>query len=154
LTEGRTLIFSGPLQPAQLGAGVASAKIHLSNELPELQYRVSSRIEAFDQAARTQRVPITCSERSPIRFVPVGEERAAVELASALLQRGYYVNVACFPAVPQRRSGVRLMLNAHQTLADVQGLVAALAECLGTGRTGTRAAPAPWPATESAEARL
>jgi hypothetical protein len=37
LLGGRTLIFSGPIQPAQLGAGVASAKIHLSHELPVLQ---------------------------------------------------------------------------------------------------------------------
>jgi len=154
LTEGRTLIFSGPLQPAQLGAGVASAKIHLSDELPDLQARVLTRIEAFDQAARMQRVPVTSSGHSPIRFVPVGEERAAIDLASALLDRGYYVNVACFPAVPQHRAGVRLMLNAHQTHADVQGLVTALAEYFGMGRTGTRAAPAPWSAAEPAEARL
>ena len=51
LTCGRTLIFSGPVQPAQLGAGIASAKIHLSDELPLLQERLLARIDTFDQAA-------------------------------------------------------------------------------------------------------
>ncbi|MEO8181196.1 MAG: aminotransferase class I/II-fold pyridoxal phosphate-dependent enzyme [Deltaproteobacteria bacterium] len=151
LTEGRTLIFSGPLQPAQLGAGVASARIHLSAELPDLQARVVSRIQAFDQAARTLNVPVTCSERSPIRFIPVGDERAAVDLATALLARGYFVNIAYFPAVPRRRAGVRVMLNAHQRYEDIQDLVTGLAESLVGSRPGTRVpAPAPtWAAAET-----
>jgi 7-keto-8-aminopelargonate synthetase-like enzyme len=150
LTEGRTLIFSGPLQPAQLGAGVASAKIHLSPELPDLQARVVSRIQAFDQAARTLHVPVTCSERSPIRFIPVGDERAAVDLATALLARGYFVNIAYFPAVPRRRAGVRVMLNAHQRHEDIQDLVTGLAESLVGSRPGTRV-PAPAPTWAPAE---
>lgn len=97
VTEGRSLIFSGPLQPAQLGAGVASAKIHLSEELPTLQARLVSRIQTFDQAARVHSVPVASSDRSPIRFIPVGDERAAVDLATGLLSRGYFTNVACFP---------------------------------------------------------
>jgi len=154
LTEGRTLIFSGPLQPAQLGAGVASAKIHLSDELPSLQAQVLSRIQTFEQAARSQSVPVTCTAPSPIRFIPVGEERAAVDLATGLLTRGYFVNIACFPAVPRRRAGVRVTLNSHQTHKDIQGLIGAVAECLGTGRTGTRAAASMWSGTEAAEAQL
>jgi 7-keto-8-aminopelargonate synthetase-like enzyme len=141
LTEGRTFIFSGPLQPAQLGAGVASAKIHLSDELPTLQARLVSRIQAFDQAARGHGVPVTSSDPSPIRFVPVGDERAAVDLATALLARGFFVNIACFPAVPRRRAGVRITLTAHQTHQDIQGLVAQLADTLGTGRPISRLPP-------------
>jgi 7-keto-8-aminopelargonate synthetase-like enzyme len=148
LTEGRTLIFSGPLQPAQLGAGVASAKIHLSEELPALQARVAERIQAFDVAARQLSVAVSSSDRSPIRFIPAGEERAAMELATGLLARGYFVNIACFPAVPRRRAGVRLTLTAHQTLDDIKGLAAAIAQCLGTSRTGVRTIPA-WVGAES-----
>lgn len=130
LTCGRTLIFSGPLQPAQLGAGVASAQLHLSDELPQLQRGLLDRIQAFDHFAAAQGVPLTCSGPSPIRFVPVGDETAAIELAAALLARGFFLNVACFPAVPRRRAGIRLMLNAHQTLADIEDLVTTLASRL------------------------
>jgi len=130
LTEGRTLIFSGPLQPAQLGAGVASARIHLSEELPALQGKLVARITAFDRAAAREGVPLASTQPSPIRFVPIGDETAAMDVAAGLMARGYYTNIACFPAVPRKRAGVRLMLNAHQTIADVQGLVGAFAELL------------------------
>jgi 7-keto-8-aminopelargonate synthetase-like enzyme len=128
LTGGRTLIFSGPLQPAQLGAGVASARIHLSAELPLLQARLLSRIDTFDKAAARDGLTLACAARSPIRFVPIGDEVAAIELAAALLGRGYYVNVAYYPAVPRRRAGVRLMLNSHHTHEDIQSLVREMVE--------------------------
>ncbi|HVZ34517.1 MAG TPA: aminotransferase class I/II-fold pyridoxal phosphate-dependent enzyme, partial [Polyangiaceae bacterium] len=144
LTEGRTLIFSGPLQPAQLGAGVASARIHLSAELDLLQGQLNARIEAFDRAAARDRVPLTSTARSPIRFIPVGDEGLAMDLATALLQRGYYVNVACYPAVPRKRAGVRLMLTGHHTYEDIQGLVAEIAERLHPAKSQpVAAAPSP-----------
>ncbi|MEY4545011.1 MAG: hypothetical protein RL685_1206 [Pseudomonadota bacterium] len=139
VTEGRTMIFSGPLQPAQLGAGVASAKIHLSEELPVLQAAVDARIEAFHQALAREEIDGVSSDHSPIRFIPMGDEQAAMDLSAALLGRGYFVNVACFPAVARRRAGLRVMLNAHHTLADIEGLVAELGACLRAGRAGNRA---------------
>jgi 7-keto-8-aminopelargonate synthetase-like enzyme len=140
-TEGRTLIFSGPLQPAQLGAGVASARLHLSAELPTLQAQLVSRIEAFDLAAQSERVPVSCSDRSAIRFVPVGDEHAAIELTAALLGRGYFTNVACYPAVPRRRAGIRLMLNNHQSHEDIRALVAEIAERLRPSKPAPRNTP-------------
>ncbi len=145
VTEGRTLIFSGPLQPAQLGAGVASAKLHLSPELPLLQAAVMARIETFQRALAREEIALSSSDCSPIRFIPVGDEHTAIDLGAALLERGHYVNVACFPAVPRRRAGLRLMLNAHHTVADIDGLVADLAQCLRP-RRGSGRAPASSPA--------
>lgn len=139
LTEGRTLIFSGPLQPAQLGAGVASARLHLSPELPLLQSAVVERIEAFDRALGREELSLSSTDCSPIRFIPVGDEHAAIDLGAALLARGYYVNVACYPAVPRRRAGLRVMLNAHHALSDIEGLVADLAQCLRPRRASGRA---------------
>jgi 7-keto-8-aminopelargonate synthetase-like enzyme len=129
LTCGRTLIFSGPIQPAQLGAGIASAKIHLSDELPLLQERLHARIDTFNRAAEQAGLLRGRTERSPIRFVPIGREADAIELAAALLERGHFVNVAYFPAVPRRRAGLRVVLNAHQELDDVQNLVDDIVAC-------------------------
>jgi 7-keto-8-aminopelargonate synthetase-like enzyme len=145
LTCGRSLIFSGPVQPAQLGAGIASAKIHLSDELPILQQRLADRIQAFDRALLRERVPVVHSEHSPIRFVPIGDERAAIDLASSLLARGHYVNVAYYPAVPRRRAGIRVVLNTHQTLIDLQNLVVDIADCSRGSRPVSRKAPASAP---------
>ncbi len=134
LTTGRTLIFSGPIQPAQLGAGIASAKIHLSEELPLLQARLHARIDAFDRAAREEGIPTSGAERSPIRFVPVGDEGETIELAAGLLARGHYVNVAYYPAVPRRRAGMRIVLNNHQQLDDIALLVHDIAVGSGAAR--------------------
>lgn len=129
LTCGRTLIFSGPIQPAQLGAGIASAKIHLSDELPLLQERLLARIDTFNRAAEAAGLSRS-NERTPIRFVQVGGEADAIELAASLLERGHFVNVAYFPAVPRRRAGLRVVLNAHQQLEDVTALVQDIAASL------------------------
>lgn len=121
-TCGSTMIFSGPLQPAQLGAGIAAAKIMLSDELPRLQADVLERIAAFDAVAAREGLAVKPCPPSPIRFVEIGREDKAIELCVGLRSAGYFVNVGVFPAVPRRRAGVRLMLNRHQTLDDVRGL--------------------------------
>jgi len=127
-TCGGPLIFTGPLQPAQLGAGIASARIHLSAELGELQTRLRARIELFDALVRG--TGLWTQSRSPIRFLEVGSDEAAADLARKLLDAGYFVNVAVFPAVARGHAGVRLMLTCQQELDDVRGLAEALAHCL------------------------
>lgn len=122
VTTGRTMIFSGPLQPAQLGAGLASARIHLSDELPRLQRDLMQRIATFDDAATRADVPVVCKARSPIRFIQIGEEQTAIDVAATLMERGFFVNVAYYPAVPRRRAGIRVMLNLHQRLSDIEAL--------------------------------
>jgi 7-keto-8-aminopelargonate synthetase-like enzyme len=141
LTRGRTLIFSGPIQPAQLGAGIASARIHLSDELPLLQERLLLRIDAFDRAARNEGIPLVEAARSPIRFIPIGDERRTIDVAASLLERGHYVNVAYYPAVPRRRAGMRVVLNAHQLPEDIARLVHDIARLLRPGIAATSGAP-------------
>lgn len=130
LTCGRTMIFSGPLQPAQLGAGVASAHIHLSDDLPQLQRELAANVDAFDAAAERAGVPVSVVARSPIRFIQIGDEAAAVNAAAALMERGFWVNVAYHPAVPRRRAGLRIMLNRHQRRSDIESLADELASQL------------------------
>src|SRR4029078_3045351 len=49
---GKTLIFSGPIQPPMLGAAIASAKIHLSPEITTLQNKLMDKIDYFNNKAR------------------------------------------------------------------------------------------------------
>ena len=126
-TCGGPLIFSGPLQPAQLGAGIASALIHLSPEIGVLQDQLRARVALFDEQAAALGVEAVTQNRSPIRFIEVGSDEAAVALAKRLHGDGYFVNVSTFPAVARGRAGVRLMLTCQQTSEDVIGLVQSLA---------------------------
>ena len=49
-------------------------------------------------------------------------------MTRALLDDGFYTNLAMFPAVPMKHAGVRMTLTVHHTLDDVRALVGALAE--------------------------
>jgi len=141
-TCGGPLIFTGPLQPAQLGAGIASARIHLSPELAELQARLRARIDLFDELVAPSGHAWVQS-RSPIRFLEIGSDEAAADLAAQLLRAGFFVNAAVFPAVARGRAGVRLMLTCQHELDDVRALAAALVRSV-------RQHPPPRPAAATA----
>ena len=83
-TCGSTMIFSGPLQPALLGAAIASARVHLSHELGERQARLAERIHLFNtlcaeaRGCRSVRRPrrrsassASASRRRPTRWPPI-----------------------------------------------------------------------------------
>ena len=53
-TCGSTLIFSGPLQPALLGAAIASARVHLSTEIHERQRQLDGPDPAVQRRWRTR----------------------------------------------------------------------------------------------------
>lgn len=122
---GSTLIFSGPLQPGQLGAGIASARLHLTGELQQRQRTLKQRIELFNELALDSGLRLKDRSESPIRFIEIGAEEQALDRASLLLDHGLFTNVSVFPAVPRRRAGIRVMLTSLHTDEDVQLLVEA-----------------------------
>jgi 7-keto-8-aminopelargonate synthetase-like enzyme len=124
---GSTLIFSGPLQPGQIGAGIASARLHLSGELQQRQALLSERIHLFNELSLDSGLRLRDSSESPVRFIEIGAEEQALDRASALIESGFFTNLSVFPAVPRRRAGIRVMLTTHHTEEDVQDLVRALA---------------------------
>ncbi|HWZ91542.1 MAG TPA: aminotransferase class I/II-fold pyridoxal phosphate-dependent enzyme, partial [Polyangiaceae bacterium] len=131
---GSTLIFSGPLQPGQLGAGIASARLHLSGELLGRQSVLRKRIELFNELCQDCGLRLRDSSESPIRFIEVGAEERALELGSALITAGFFTNLSVFPAVPRRRAGIRVMLTTHHSEEDIVSLVRALASAGNGGR--------------------
>jgi 8-amino-7-oxononanoate synthase len=62
--------------------------------------------------------------------VLVGAADAAVEASRRLLERGHYVAAIRPPTVPAGTSRLRVALSAAHRDADVEGLVAALADIL------------------------
>jgi 7-keto-8-aminopelargonate synthetase-like enzyme len=138
-TCGSTMIFSGPLQPALLGAAIASAKIHLSNEMVTRQLDLLERISLFNSLARELELPIAASESTPVRFVKIGAEAHAIEVTNRLMDRGFFTNVATFPAVGRGEAGIRVALTLHQTLDDIREIVAAISSlCRRAAQFGIR----------------
>ena len=63
-----------------------------------------------------------------IQPIVVGANAAALALADALWQRGFWVPAIRPPTVPQGTARLRVTLTAAHTQADVDALVDALAE--------------------------
>ncbi len=126
-TCGQTLIFSGPIQPPMLGAIAASAKIHLSDEISDLQTDLGMRIEYTNHKLKEHKLPIVAINNSPIFFVGAGLPRVAQNMVKRLMNEGYYSNIAAFPAVPVKCSGLRFTNTVHQTFDDIENMVKAMA---------------------------
>ena len=124
---GSTMIFSGPLQPALLGAAIGSARVHLTNEIHDRQRKVVERITLFNGLAAARGLALYSPDATPIRFVKIGDGDATYSVAAALMRDGFYTNPAVFPAVSQSQGGLRVALTLHQTLDDIRGLVDAIA---------------------------
>jgi 7-keto-8-aminopelargonate synthetase-like enzyme len=126
-TLGGPMIFSGPVQPPMLGAVIASARLHLSAAVPARQDQLLSLIRQFNRQADERGLPLVSHAESPIRYIGVGRGDVMYRLTGALREAGYFVDVATFPAVSARRSGIRITLTAHLNAEDVTGLIDAIA---------------------------
>jgi 7-keto-8-aminopelargonate synthetase-like enzyme len=129
-TLGGPMIFAGPVQPPMLGAVIASARWHLSPAVTQRQERLRELIGLFTRLAEEEGLPLLSAGLAPIRYVGAGDPRIAYNVTSRLMDAGFFVDTASFPAVAAKRSGARLTLTYHHTDDDVALLVDALAEAL------------------------
>lgn len=127
---GGPFSFSGPLRPGDLGASIASAKIHLSPELAVRQAALRSRIEQANALCRALGIPLVIANAAPIFFIALGRVEAVYLMAERLGDAGFHVNVSGFPAVPASRGGLRIAINAIHAEAQVDALFHAIAEHL------------------------
>jgi 7-keto-8-aminopelargonate synthetase-like enzyme len=139
-TLGGPMIFSGPIQPPMLGAALASARIHLSPELEQRQAALGERISMCTELLREFCLPLACADLTPIRYLTLGLPHVAANVVARMLDDGFYVNLAIFPAVPMKQAGVRFTLTLHHQPSDIRALVEALAhhipEVLATSAGG------------------
>ncbi|HLG34546.1 MAG TPA: aminotransferase class I/II-fold pyridoxal phosphate-dependent enzyme [Bacteroidia bacterium] len=127
---GKTMIFSGPIQPPVLGAAVASAKIHLSKEIYKLQSDLKKRIEYFNSLSKNLHLPLIIESHSPITFIGLGKPIVGYNLVRRLMNLGFYVNLSVFPSVSYNNTGLRCTLNLHQQMGDIEKLLLAVSEQL------------------------
>ena len=121
------LAFSGPIQPPMLGAAVASARLHLSDEIYLHQVTLRDRVALANRLLREAHLEPLVENETPIFFLPLGAPAVTYDLAAALRDaHDIHATVALFPGVPVRRSGLRLAVTAAHSEADVHRLVGAL----------------------------
>lgn len=127
---GPSLVFSGPLHPAELGASIESAKIHLTPELHSRQKKVLQNIKQFIVTANQLGLPIADETLSPIFFLACSKISVASKVCMKMQEEGFLVNPALFPAVPVKNSGVRISIGWHLNPPDIVHLLNRIANCL------------------------
>lgn len=127
---GGPLVFSGPLQPALLGAALASARLHLTSKLVELQERLAERIRKTVAAADIKHVPLSDRTESPLFFVHCGSTETVYQVVSELSNRDVCVCPVVFPMVESDRAGLRFTISLHNQPEDIEHLMSMLAEVL------------------------
>jgi 7-keto-8-aminopelargonate synthetase-like enzyme len=125
---GSTLIFTGPLQPPSLGAAVASAKIHLSDEMTCMQQAQRQRIDYFTSKAISLGLPIVSGGESPVFYIGMGKPEVAIRLCQRMKDIGFFTCIATYPSVPYNRAGLRLMPTLYHSFEDIDLLLNTLSE--------------------------
>lgn len=105
----------------------ASAAIHRSPELGDLQERLRRNLDLFDSRIDTQEK----GDRFSIRLVPIGDEKRASNISGAIFQRGFYTSPVFFPIVERGKAGLRVMLRADNNPEDIVRFCDAVEELTG-----------------------
>ncbi len=122
-TFGGPNTFSVQLEPPILGAAVASARIHLSDEITHLQNDLQERISYCNSLISKTNLPLVAQTNSPVFFIGAGVMGMTNEFVGRLIDSGVYVNPALFPAVPMKNNGARFTISLNNTLEDIEVLV-------------------------------
>jgi 7-keto-8-aminopelargonate synthetase-like enzyme len=125
---GSTLITSGPLQPSQLGAAIASAKIHLTSEIYEMQSTLHDNIRFANLMLKKYKLPVVAPSDAAVFFVGVSLPKLGYNMVHRMKNEGYYVNLGIFPAVPMKNTGIRFTITKLHTFSQIENMIATIAK--------------------------
>jgi 7-keto-8-aminopelargonate synthetase-like enzyme len=120
---GGPLVFGGPVPPASLAAGIASADIHLSSELPILQGELYERIRLVNDFSRQIGLPLSGYDETPLWFVEFGGAMTTASAAARLRNEGFFINAAVHPVVPRGRAGIRFTVTRYNSVQQIESLL-------------------------------
>jgi 7-keto-8-aminopelargonate synthetase-like enzyme len=124
LRHAGALAWSQNMGAADVGASLASAEIHRSAELGELQRALRGNVDLFDELLPTP----FAGDGMNIRLVDVGRTDLAVALSAGLYQRGFYSSAVFFPIVARGHAGIRIMVRADLTHDQITAFATAVRE--------------------------
>lgn len=130
LNIGPSLMFSGPVMPAVMGAIIASAKIHLSDEITILQQSLAELITHFNNVSEDLHLPLIVKSENPVFFIGVGSLKNGLSIGKEMLDKGFLLNISSYPAVPYKNSGLRSIVTLHHNKQDITEMLHAFADIL------------------------
>jgi len=123
---GQTMIFSGPLQPALLGALVASVKLHLKEEIITFQKEISDLIHFMREKCKDLELPIISKDETPIQLLRIGSMEKTFKVLEGLVEKGFYPMTAGYPAIAKGDEGIRITITRHLTKADISNFLVSI----------------------------
>ena len=123
---GGPLTFSAQLEPSAVAAALASANIHLSSEIYDLQDDLMGKIKYFNHLLAATDLPLIVINETPVFYIGTGLPDTGYRFVKRLMDAGFFVNLGLYPAVPVKNTGVRITISRHNKKADIQALVAAM----------------------------
>lgn len=124
-----TYIFGGPPALSTVDAAIASANIHLSEEITSLQAKLQYNLSYFDSLCNSSKI-LNYQNPSPIRAAKVGDEFRAIEIAAILHKKGFALTTAMYPTVAKGKSLLRIALGALHTEEQIYLLCKTLEELI------------------------
>jgi 7-keto-8-aminopelargonate synthetase-like enzyme len=125
-TCGGPLITSGPLQPATLGAAIAAAKIHLSEEIYKMQQELQDKIKYTTLLLKRYGLPLVSEPNASVFFVGTSLPKLGYKMVKRMLDAGYYLNLGIFPAVPIKNTGIRFTITRLHSFVQIEEMIAAM----------------------------
>jgi 7-keto-8-aminopelargonate synthetase-like enzyme/predicted N-acyltransferase len=126
-TCAASLVTSGPIQPAVLGAAIESSKIHLSNEIYELQDDLHENIKYTNLLLKKYGLPNVAEATSPVFFVGVSLPKLGYNMIHRMMEEGYYLNHGIFPGVPIKNTGIRFTITRLHTFDEIDSMISTMA---------------------------
>ena len=123
---GGPLTFSAQLEPASVAAAIASADIHLSDEIYGFQADLREKIVYFNQLLSQTGLPLISVNDSPVFYIGTGLPATGYNFVNRLMNEGFFVNLGLYPAVPVKNTGVRITISRHNQLEDIKALKEAM----------------------------
>ncbi|WP_404363901.1 8-amino-7-oxononanoate synthase [Marinobacter sp.] len=124
--KARTYIYTTAMPPAIAMATCAS--LDLIEREENRRSHLQALITEFRRGASALGYELMPS-RTPIQPIMVGDNWSALALSKALEEKGLMVTAIRPPSVPEGEARLRVTLSAAHSMADVERLVAALADC-------------------------
>ena len=129
-------VFSNPPPLSIVDSAIASAKIHLSNEIYRLQDKLKNNIRLFDTCiihTLSEKNIINYGTHSPIRGLRIGNEFKTIQIAKKLFKAKLGVTAAMYPTVARNESILRVTMGADHFQKDIKYLCETLKKIIHSG---------------------
>eukprot|EP01105_Mastigella_eilhardi_P005311 TRINITY_DN17055_c0_g1_i1.p1 TRINITY_DN17055_c0_g1~~TRINITY_DN17055_c0_g1_i1.p1 ORF type:complete len:250 (-),score=40.37 TRINITY_DN17055_c0_g1_i1:21-770(-) len=119
--------WTGPLDPASLGALHGFFRLIASDEGRARQRHLRELVEEFNRRMRARPdIPVDTVCTAPIKSVHTGTMARSLRVVSALRDRGYFTCASSYPVMPRGMAAVRITFNASLSITEVDGLCDAI----------------------------